>query len=516
MKQIYSDLLIHNIINPLKSPTLEFCLDLKELKDTFEDRFGFFENMHVGNLEQRLHESHGFVIDDKKVMQTFEGVQQLLLWEQTVSSSEKNTFNPNILRKKSPTTPDDNAEPEIDKESKPTSNLKYHPTEGCSHWLLYNNESAAKSEVQFDWKEAEPLQKLLFDFDSRYRFFLISGKSTPPDNFCGIANIPWLKVFDFDTNSRKEGLLSLVYDYWESRRVFSISHGANVSSSKPLLNDSTDWYFLLGDFTLPETVYKNSPLKWFKEYKSFLEDQFMTIADFCALRYTPVFLILWYDTEKENMKYLSWVLSVLDPAFHAEHNTKQIILCVEEDPKISGLDEVVNTYELEKSTVVMKPETVYKWLASREVPKQYATNIIRLPCKPSHEDCHDGIAEVEDHLWIKQYVEVLSLEAQDNIKYRRNETENFGKNFLKGDLISWDELASDEFAVKRCGKQEVYECLKKDVLEKQESFVLRIFHSPGGGGTTFARQLLWDLHTKVPCGVVVPNLWTIYRWTKRA
>ena len=472
----------------------------------FEHRFGLFENMQVGDLEEHLHKSSGFLVDKKRITQTSKGIELLCLWDQNVSTSKNLCSVLESTQRQSPTTLADSTKLETVNESKPTLNLNHDPIENCSQWVMSNNESALKSGVQLDRKEDEPLKKLLYEFDNRYCFFLISGKATPQDKFNGVANIPWLKVFDFDTDSRKEGLLSLIYDYWKSTRSFTISHGANVSSAKPLLNDSTDWYFPLGDSTVPATVYKNSPLKWFKEYKSFLEDQFITIADFCALRYTPVFLILWYDSEKENMKYLSWVLSVLDPAFHVEHNTKQIILCVGKDPSVSGLDEIVSTYELEKSTVVMKPETVYKYLADTKVPKRYATNIIRLPRKISNEDTHDGIVDVEDHLWINQYVDVLSLEAQDNIKYRRSKEKDFGEKFLKGDLISWDELASDEFAVERCGKQKVYDCLKKDILEKQESFILRIFHSPGGGGTTFARQLLWDLHTKVPCGVVKPSL----------
>ena len=444
----------------------------------------------VGSLAERVKKSSVLVLDGNEVIQSEDGALTLHFWHNHSSLIPKRNEIP----------------PKKAQDVKASSS-KANDETSCTHrtnkWvgdLDYTNGNAKSSDL--NWNEVAPLQNLLYEVDSRYSFFLITGKNTPADKYNGIANIPWLKVFDFDTESRSTGLLSLVEKNWQNTRLFSIST-CSLHQSKALQNDCTDWFFPLGCADLPNSHADESPLSWFNNNKALLEKQFVAIANFCAARTVPVFLILWYDSEKRNVKYLNWILSVLYPAFKFDSKPKQIILCLDSASFDNGsMEEVISTYELQNSTIQISPETTYKWLARQHVPAQPIKDVMRLP-KANGEK----IVEISDKKWIlsiQQCIEILWLESQDQIASRK--TEDLGKDFVKGSEISWDELANGNLAVPRDGKKSVTECLEEDVMKKEKSVILRLQHAPGGGGTTFARQLLWDLHTKLPCGVVVPNV----------
>ena len=484
-REFYSELLLHSIINPLKSSE-PLQIKYEELTRKYAEKYGAFKHLLTGNLKQRLKRSSNFIFQGEDVLQGETGALTSHFWFCQVST---------VFSK---------ARPPIEKFTEVPKNFteenKELQIQRTNQWVDELEGNDDNSDVpNVDWNEIFPLQELLPEFSLRYSFFLISGKCTPPDKYKGIANIPWLKAFDFNTDSKSEGLLSSVEKLWKNSRYFSLSTCS--SPLKNLSNNSTDWFFPLGYSGMADTLFAGSPLDWFNDNKFLLEKQFSAIANFCALQTVPVFVILWYDPDKSNVKYLTWILSVLYPAFNSNVMSKKIVLCVDETSgSNSSMQEVISTYELDKTTVHIAAETVYKFLARQSIPAQPQQDVVKLPGKQAIEEISDKVFL----LWIQQYIEILPLESQNKIASRR--TKDFGKDFVKGSTISWDELASEKLAVQRDGKRKVYKCLESDVFEKQKSVVLRIQHAPGGGGTTFARQLLWDLHFKLPCGAVVPNL----------
>ena len=492
-------MLIHTVLNPLRSYT-PFSIEFDKLKILFEERYGSCHNVLADDLIQHLEMSQDFTFKQNTVEQTFDGAMACYKWSlsydnHTVTKLQRNrkTLELETSKKK--------IEHILENAAASPSDFKCN----VQQWVTKNyNVDGDKVKIEdSDWKAIEPLEKVLYEFDSRYSFFLISGKSTPPDKYQGIANIPWLKVYDFEIDSRTSGLLSSVESSLDASRSFSIST-CNLNPIKPLSNTSTDWFFPIGFKDVPDTVYTDSPLKWFNDNKQLLDQQFTSIANFCALSTTPVFLVLWYDQDENNFKFLSWILSVLYPSFKSETLPKKIVLCLNENNLGNRLmKDLIKTYELNDYTFCILPDTLYKWLSIKKVPKRSATNVLRLPKKSSNKNRGEvDIVEITKRFaWINEYIEVLSLESQDQIAQRKKK--NFGKEFLKGGQISWDELASQNLAIERESQKLINESLKDDVLIKQKSIKIRILHAPGGGGTTLARQILWDLHTMVPCAVVV-------------
>ena len=465
-----------------------------DLVNMFTNKYGPFKHLLTGKIKQRLEKSSGFILRDENVGQCEEGALTAYFWhhQEFLPSPSINVTLENHS---------ENANNEIENNhvSITDSDSQEQRTNQWVEHLEESNEDGDSPDL--DWNEVAPLQKLLPEISLRYSFFLISGKNTPPDKFNGVSKIPWLKVYDFDNDTKNESLFSSVEKSLKEKRCFALT--TSPSASKPLSNNSTEWIFPLGYPGMAETLFTGSPLTWFNENKTLLEKQFQSMANFCAVQTVPVFVILWYDPDKSNVKYLNWMLSFLYPAFASDAMPKHIIMCTgKTSSENSFLQEVVLAYELESTTIYISAENVYKWFARQKVPNQLQQNIVRLPGR-------SGIEEISDKsliMWIQQYIEILSLESQDYITSRQRNTENFGKEFVKGNTISWDELASGKLAVQRFGKREIFKCLQSDVFEKQKSVVLRIQHAPGGGGTTLARQLLWDLHFKFPCGALVPTL----------
>lgn len=116
------------------------------------------------------------------------------------------------------------------------------------------------------------------------------------------------------------------------------------------------------------------------------------------------------------------------------------------------------------------------------------------------------------YLYIKEYFEVLYIGCedlpQDNSKssdaQEQQETylEEQRKSFLSGNEISFASLFDNHDARREIEKDiQIHiqrlldQCLARPTL-------VEIRHSPGAGGTTIARRVLWDLHKAYPCGVI--------------
>ena len=456
------------------------------LAESFGKKYGAFRCLLVGNLKTRLKNSAGFEYQGVYVTQSKKGALMANNWhKEAFDLSEK---KPNKTQKKS-------------------SFLNFgERVQQTSRWILDQTEVSSDLSKSSDFNQNKTAlrHQILPEFSSSYSYFLITGKLTPPDKFHGISKIPWLKVFDFDVDSKTNGLLSTVEDVWKTTRFISLSTCSSDAERKELelkslSSDSTDWFFPLGYSDLANTVFDGKPLAWLKDNKTVLEKQVKDIGNFCVSKTEPVFLILWYDPEKNNVKYLDWLLTEIC----SDTLSKQIALCYDKTTcDNSSLQDIVMNYELGCTTFDISAEAVYKELAKQTFPTQTPQGVVMLP---AFNNEIKTITETSWLLGIQRLIEILPLESQDAIASRK--TQEFGKEFLKGSAISWDELSSgSKLAVRRDGKRDVWKYLETEVFKKQKSMVLRIQHAPGGGGTTFARQLLWDLHFRLPCIAVKPNL----------
>ncbi|KAL9968276.1 hypothetical protein ACROYT_G026630 [Oculina patagonica] len=116
------------------------------------------------------------------------------------------------------------------------------------------------------------------------------------------------------------------------------------------------------------------------------------------------------------------------------------------------------------------------------------------------------------YLYIKEYLEVLYIGCEDlpentgNRSESQEQQETFleeqRKSFLSGNEISFASLYDNHDArreIERDIQIHVQRLLDQGLARPT---IVEIRHSPGAGGTTIARRVLWDLHKAYPCVLI--------------
>ena len=473
----FVEYLLHSVINSQVEDTSP-SLTIHECLAKFDHRYGPFANLKVGKINRFVKESKTFSLCGESLSQTDLGktVHKNFVEKRVIIHFDEATKSVNSKMNDIGTLPN---------ECTSIGNRKILPEQS---------------------KYAEELVKHLSEFDSRFAFMLICNK-LPASNFLsGIANVPWLRVFDFDADSRESGLLSCVEKTVKMKRYFTISTFSDQMQS--LSERSTDWCFMKGFSDKPETLSDYPSYQWYCQNKPIFEQHGMDIANFCSCRYMPVFLILWYDVSDDDTVCLDWFLSVLMPYFMAKHAlVNKVVFCVDKVPdERSPLHQLITKYQLKDVVLAVPLNNLCNWLSNANVPPTAMSDGIKLPNAATEAGSTAGYVEISEELsWIQQYIEVLPLQNLQGTSSKKDNSFDIGMDFVRGGTVSWIDLAHSK-AIKRNRQKIVYDRLCKDIKsDKKKVMSYKIFHSPGGGGTTFARQLLWYLHTEVPCGVVIPH-----------
>ncbi|WAR26778.1 SAMD9-like protein, partial [Mya arenaria] len=126
---------------------------------------------------------------------------------------------------------------------------------------------------------------------------------------------------------------------------------------------------------------------------------------------------------------------------------------------------------------------------------------LELPCASDSGKCHTCVIPEEKAAWLAENLDVLYLNAPfgRRIPDDKSLDEELAL-FRKGGTISWPAMYNVNFK-KAVIERDVQSELKKQVqahLCTKPSDV-RLFHSPGAGGTTLARELVWEMHYDYPC-----------------
>ena len=478
VRKIFVDLLIYSILN---SQCEEDFTDmpLSECKTKFSEKYGNFLGCEVGKLEKYIEKREGFALNKQLLRQTEIGLQVAKRWLFGVtsdciasSSSERNVLN----------------------SSSAEIGIAKHRT---NEWVMSNETKKIKSESLLP----DTLTKLFGSFDSRYAYFLISSKIPSAEFLSSITNVPWLRVFDFDPNSRHNGLLVSIEKLIKKKRNFTVS--TSDAPLQTLSEHATDWFFTMGFSDKPYTLRECEPWLWYCEKKQVLDQHGKDIASFCSCRYLPVFVILWYNFSDDDTACLDLFLTALLPYFVSNPVCK-IVFCLEESsPEQSDLSQLIKKCRLHSDIVKISLNGVCDSLSRANIDSTLKTGGTRLP-KAISDDDGSGFVEITDELlWIQQYIELLPLRnVSDNSKTK---PKDIGIDFVKGGTVTWNDLVHGK-AVERKDQKMLYDHLLKSLKSDVKQIVsFKLFHPPGGGGTTFARQLLWYLHTEAPCGVVITH-----------
>ncbi|KAM6111322.1 sterile alpha motif domain-containing protein 9-like isoform 1-T2 [Pterocles gutturalis] len=345
--------------------------------------------------------------------------------------------------------------------------------------------------------------------DDSLRYILVTNRCEK-DNLNSINFLMHLNifcVFDFDEDSSVSGLYSKYKEHHATRSYFlqdfsNESKTGNPSGQKHLcLFDQTSWIFCNGrsDFLGDEKPCDENT--WIRTKKKYLKKAITRICDEILPKRSFIVLFL----------LLSPVQKPIVDTFHefyTEMNGTEYIVCIAESRenygKWANLAQASCSIEtLEQCSVVgMKlshvDATIQTMLPSTAQPRHLPVSTRGLCTLPSLE---------EEKLFS---LEILCADQCDDIKLdllNEKEIQEIEQNFYRGRKIIWENFwLADK---RRCGEIIEREAcndaskLLDDVLRGNYSVAkLKIFHHPGSGGSTIARQVLWKRRKELRCAVI--------------
>uniref|UniRef100_A0A8C3XNY6 Sterile alpha motif domain-containing protein 9-like n=1 Tax=Chelydra serpentina TaxID=8475 RepID=A0A8C3XNY6_CHESE len=317
-------------------------------------------------------------------------------------------------------------------------------------------------------------------------------------------------VFDFDEDSNVSGVYAKYKEHHETRSHFlqNYSNESKMSTTefqKHLgLFDHTSWIFCNGrsDFLgdekpCDEDTWIRTKKKYLKKAISFICDEILPKGSFVVL-----FLLL-SPVEKPIVDTFQ--------EFYTEMNGMDYIICIAESKenyeKWANLAQAsCNIETLEQRSIVgMKlshvDATIQNMLPSAICPRHLPVSTRGLCVLPTLEE--EKMSSLE----------ILCADECDDIKLdllSTKEIQEIERTFYQGRKVSWKNFwladkGSCGEVIEREACEEVHKILD-DILHgsriRYSVAKLKIFHQPGSGGSTIARQVLWKRRKDLRCAVV--------------
>jgi len=316
---------------------------------------------------------------------------------------------------------------------------------------------------------------------NRYYFLIVDHLDTSPAvDLPALARIPWAGAVDFDPNSDLSGLLGSCKQAIEEQRSLHIV----IPQERPVVNlrYATYWLFARGLAGRETSLELGSWNKWQRTHGAAVGEHLRRLAA-ASSPTQVVFIVLWYGSSLN--RHLQ---AVLDSTVAAFGDSASIVIVTD---GASALGDVATDVD---ATVVEMPLHQFcsgvMSLARARSPK--SEDGVLLPSS-SGAPVH---LSAEDRAWMAEELDVVHLTEGESPASDRD----VGRDFLRGSEISWYELGL-HYDIDR----DLFEKLSRQVLAElagRRTTRVNLYHSPGAGGTTMARRMVWSLHEKFPCCVL--------------
>lgn len=314
-------------------------------------------------------------------------------------------------------------------------------------------------------------------------------------------------VFDFDEHSNVSGLYSKYKEHHETSSYFLQDFLEEIktdSSPSQKLFDQTSWIFCNGrsDFLGDEKSCDENT--WIRTKKKYLKKVITCICEEILPEgsFTVLFLLLspvqkpLVDTFQE---------------FYTEMNGTEYIICIAEDrenyTKWANLAQASCSIEtLEQCSVVgMKlshvDATIQSMLSSTAQPRHLPTSTGGVCTLPMRE---------EEKLYS---LEILCADQCDDIRLNLlsdEQKQEIEQDFYRGKKIMWEnlwladgKLCGDIIEREACTEaSKLLDGILRGSGQNYSVAKLNIFHHPGSGGSTIARQVLWKSRKRFRCAVI--------------
>ncbi|XP_061567185.1 sterile alpha motif domain-containing protein 9-like [Cololabis saira] len=346
-------------------------------------------------------------------------------------------------------------------------------------------------------------------------FILVTNKFKPDD----LRSIHWLLnmnifcVFDFDQDSKISGLCSRYLQHHAANMHFLHSYRKPDSmtieelTSHLHLFEQTSWIFCNGrtDFKGNET--QCDEVTWFKTKMTFLRESVSLICKQILPKGTfQVIFLLTSPVEKPLLHTFY--------EFFTDMEGHEDIICICESEKNfqkwQGFAEGSCGKEtLNNASVVgMKMSHLDATLQQVQPVKACASKHLPVFVK--------GSCLLETQLEEQMYcLEILTVDHCDETTkdFINEEKENIERQFYRGGRVNWLNfwLAENKYVEEVIERDAYLETCKilNDALrcnaDQSPVNCVNIYHHPGSGGSTVARQVLWNNRKDLRCALVKPS-----------
>ncbi|MFC8294462.1 helix-turn-helix domain-containing protein [Streptomyces sp. NPDC057242] len=351
-------------------------------------------------------------------------------------------------------------------------------------WFLgaERDDSVAINGTEQSWEQFRDAVKA-FSADRRYLLVAPPLRDVDADALKGLSLQPWSAVVDLDPYSEFGGFLGSVESYVGNVRSL---HRVSPEDREMALGGqkSVQWIFACGIETTGSAGGEMSFRDWKTRYAAHLNGRFRELA--ASLRPAPVLcLLLSYGDAARRISH-----SVIENLLENVGEGLQVVVCTDDANGHRNLEE-----DFDATVISIPLHQLGAGLAGLEggASGRHGDRML-----PSSSGAPVPLPQA-DAPWIEEELELLYLGARGDEAADRAEDA-----FLKGWEITWPELGR-RLDVDRSATAQIHHEVIRALGQRGLPLTLNIWHSPGAGGTTVARRILWDLHRIYPCAVLRGN-----------
>ncbi|XP_068747701.1 sterile alpha motif domain-containing protein 9-like [Montipora capricornis] len=356
------------------------------------------------------------------------------------------------------------------------------------------------------WDEWQTFREGIDAFDTQKNQYILVTDTVPKENlesYSLLKSVSWKMILDFDPLSEVEGFYREFTSREGQRNLLSMFTPAelNQSTMKSLFRqidpNKTQWVFVKGR-SGDNYVESKEFLAWETSAVKGISSLFRCCSDpetFDQLK--PVICVI-LPFRSENIPFLEVTLSRLTENFN---NLNLKFVSVDNKNWPSEISEKFDVREFGLSPKILS-------LGFKDLLDTTSDKKLRMPTSQGGLPVY---LSARQYLYIKEHLEILYAgceNLQDDPTEAEEQQHDYleqqRKSFLSGNEISFASLFDNHDATRDIEREiqiHVQRLLDRD-QGLTKPLIVEIRHSPGSGGTTIARRVLWDLHKAYPCALI--------------
>lgn len=306
-----------------------------------------------------------------------------------------------------------------------------------------------------------------------------------------LSLVDWIAVFDFDQQSRYNGLLSYVEKHISKRR--SLTPTSWQEEKCTYTDNSLYWCHVKGCSFQPETLTEDDFQKWKRQTKSKLLQHLKQLKKFGD--HTDFTVVVIWSKETENYKHIHFLVNEISDCL----SPRDVVIADDGSAKSDEAKHVFSLLRDDFKVVTLGLTDVCKIVAS--VCASVTDKVSSDYHLPTSDASQDPEIDEERAQWLKKDLDVLYLNNTTGTEYSASDLSVEEDNFFKGGTLPWSwwyEVGPGRVDIERDILKDIVNFIKTRHIGSCKSGCITLFHNPGSGGTTLAQRVLWTLKDDIP------------------